>query len=64
MKTNLEKATQHVDKKLHPDVTKRKLREAVNDFKEKEIKWVQSAAEREDERMRFRKARLSKTVDK
>ena len=40
-------------------MTKRKLREAVNDFKEKEIKWVQSAAEREDERIRYRKARLS-----
>lgn len=37
VKTNLEKSAQHTDKRLHPDVTKRKLREAVNEFKEKEI---------------------------
>ena len=37
VKTNLEKNASQTDKRLHPDITKRKLREAVNDFKEKEI---------------------------
>ena len=63
VKTNLEKATQHTDKKLHPDITKRKLRDAVNEFKENEIKWVQKAAEKEDEKIRFRKL-LQKSGEK
>ena len=58
MKTNLEKSAQHTDKRLHPDVTKRKLREAVNEFKEKEIEWVQKCSEKEDERIRLRRTNL------
>ena len=58
VKTSLEKTTQHTDKKMHPDVTKRKLRDAVNEFKENEIKWVQKNTEREDEKMRYRKLLL------